>query len=632
MIEQWVHLNYRSILRMRNFLKELRILDYIFALIVIVKIISFYLITNISRDSLLVGFITFLAIVITFYSCLFNKKKRSWIWFATMYTIISLIMVIDACYYSYFNQLISLNQLKQVDKLIVINDSFKFVAPPIGVLLILDAPFMGWYFVKLKKRIQTVDYTRFKKHKRFVVAAFYVILGLIVFNPFNADTVRAINHNEVLTYHIYDIYTNIFGEEDNIIESKEDVLRVIHENEGLNSQIIQYNGIGSGKNLIVIQVESLQDFVINKDYDGQEITPNLNQLLKETGTLYFDNYYETIGKGNTSDAEFSTLNSVYPNIEGSVYERYYDNTYHGLPWIMRDYGYYSMVYHGYKGAFWNREEAYIYQGFQDFKSEEDFVVTDTMGWGIVDEDMLKQSLDHMLTLPQPFFSFVITLSSHHPYLVPEHLSTIQINELDLGTVFGNYIEAIHYTDAALGKFIQDLKDRGLYESSIIALYGDHYALNCKAEENYERMTEFLGMTYDYDEMLNIPLIIHIPGSSSPKTIHTTGGEIDFLPTVANVMGVELNNPYIFGRDLLNCKDGGFVASVTFLFRGSFCKDGVMFEFSKDGIYEESNAINLQTKEVVRIDDYQSDYIRAKNLIDASHYVLENNLIERENQY
>ena len=92
--------------------------------------------------------------------------------------------------------------------------------------------------------------------------------------------------------------------------------------------------------MIVIQIEALQNFVIDAEYNGQELTPNLNRLIKGD-SIYFNQYYSNIGKGNTADADFSSLNSLYPVIDGESYRLFEDNTYNGLPWLMREKGYYS---------------------------------------------------------------------------------------------------------------------------------------------------------------------------------------------------------------------------------------------------------------------------------------------------
>ena len=96
----------------------------------------------------------------------------------------------------------------------------------------------------------------------------------------------------------------------------------------------KYFGIGKNRNLIVIQVESLQNFVVNKKYGDTEITPNLNYLINND-SFYFPNYYQQLGLGNTSDAEFITNNSIYPTTEGQAYSLYQNNEFYGLPWQLR---------------------------------------------------------------------------------------------------------------------------------------------------------------------------------------------------------------------------------------------------------------------------------------------------------
>ncbi|MDZ5001173.1 LTA synthase family protein, partial [Clostridium perfringens] len=80
-----------------------------------------------------------------------------------------------------------------------------------------------------------------------------------------------------------------------------------------NKEIIpdnEYKGMLEGKNLIAIQVESLENFVINKKVYGQEITPTLNKLLSQS--LYFDNIYEQNNSGTSSDADLMVNTSIFP--------------------------------------------------------------------------------------------------------------------------------------------------------------------------------------------------------------------------------------------------------------------------------------------------------------------------------
>lgn len=108
----------------------------------------------------------------------------------------------------------------------------------------------------------------------------------------------------------------------------------------------------------------------------------------------------------------------------------------------------------------------------------------------------------------------------------------------------------------------------MYDNTVIAIYGDHQGMNKETPSVRWKMTDFLGKEYDYDEMLNVPFIIHIPGLNESKVVDTVGGEVDIMPTIANLMDLDTKQPYVFGHDLLNA-DEGFIAQISYVGRGSF---------------------------------------------------------------
>jgi len=464
---------------------------------------------------------------------------------------------------------------------------------------------------------------------RRIKLAFYLLTAVMftmIVNPFRSAAIAKVNTMEFFTNHVGDICEVIA---DNLIRNEmdeEEILEVVSEKIQEEPEKPRYYQAGKGKNLIVIQLEAFQDFVINAYYNGQEITPNINRLIEED-TLYFDRYYSNIGKGNTADAEFSSLNSLYPLIDGEIYRLYEDNTFHGLPWLMREQDYRAFAVHGYEGDFWNRESAYPYQGFEDFISMEDLEQDEIIGLGISDKSLFRQLVPILKEQQKPFFSFVITLTNHHPFILDEEYQSLELLEEDKDTKLGSYLQTVRYTDEAIGQFISDLKEAGLYDNTVIALYGDHHGLNCAMEDVNESVSNFIGRYYDYDEMLNVPLIIHIPGSGIKDTIHTTGGQIDFLPTIANIMGLSLDDTLFLGQDLANADDG-FVAFTAYLFDGSFATNDIMFQISREGIFENSRAWKIGTNEEVDIEPYEEYYEKAILLKKTSKEILEQNLMEK----
>lgn len=300
----------------------------------------------------------------------------------------------------------------------------------------------------------------------------------------------------------------------------------------------QYTGIGEGKNLIVIQVESLETLTIGQKVDGKEITPNLNRLLENS--FYFPNIKPQVRGGNSSDAELLTNASILPIKEGSTFFRFPENHYRSLPVILKEKGYEIAAFHGDEGSFWNRQAAYPGLGFDRYYNLSSFAKDDMVGMGLSDISFFKQSLEIIKKNHQPFYNFLITLTSHTPFDLPENL-----RELNLDHSFQeSYIQSVHYTDKAIGMFIQGLSEQGILENTVVMIYGDHTALT--PDERKDTDLPFIGQTG------HIPLIIYNPSFQAAE-IKEEGTQVDFLPTIANLMGVK-RHKYGYtsmGQDLLN---------------------------------------------------------------------------------
>ncbi|MDF2586514.1 MAG: hypothetical protein K0S41_355 [Anaerocolumna sp.] len=601
---------------------------YMIILLVAFKLVVYYGLIGVSINDITLIIVSTLAmgaIFLSFSRCRLKRKKAI---FLVVYSLLSLLMFADAMYYNYYNQTVSIKQLWQAANVAAVPSSFIATLIPASFLLFADIPFMHYYFKKHTVENKEKNSWSFKKELKYFLAGLCVMFVWLVVNPINSVAIEKVNSVEFFSNHVNDIYTAIT---DNInIEkmSVEDVLKNMEEvkNKPIGNRL---HGIGEGKNLILVQVEALQNFVLNANYNGQEITPNLNSLLQKD-TLYFDHYYSNIGKGNTVDAEFSTLNSLYPVIDRECYTLYVNNTFKGLPWLLRDKGYDAFAIHGYKGDFWNREVAYPGQGFREFYSMEDLDMSETIGLGISDKSMFKQAIDILKKEDGPFFSFIVTLTNHHPFLLDPKDATLSLKEEHKETKFGSYLQTVRYTDEAIGQFIKQLKAEGLYDNSILVFYGDHHGLNSGMDNNQEIMGEYLGRPYDYDEMLNVPLLIHIPNSGVNETISTTGGQVDFLPTIANIMNIDLEQPYILGQDLVNAKDG-FVAFTAYLFEGSFVSNNAMFEISREGVFDGSRAWEIDTNKPLDASKYEDDYNRAIMLKRLSKEILEQDLIAGYNK-
>ncbi len=514
-----------------------------------------------------------------------------------IYCILSFAMAIDAVFFSYVSHMPSVRQLTFAAQLTEVSDTVNNLVTPKHILMVIDLPFMILYrahkdlILSRINKFAVADKVRkalrsgiSKKGIALSTALIIVLLLLVV--PFYPSFELGYLSNELFIYHTYDIIDSVF-----IPNGQRDVNKSLYTSPDYSNE--DYYGLAEGRNLIVIQVEALQNFVIGKSYEGQEITPNINKLIAGDG-FYFDNYYYQIGGGNTSDAEFTVNNSLFAPDAEAAYVKYSDNDYYGLPYILKDNGFSGAhAYHNYNGAFWNREFAYPMQGFDSFTSLEDMEETDMFSLGLSDSEMFRQTFPSLLEYEEPFYAFYITVSSHHPYEIPEKDRSIVLSPEDEDTQFGYYLQAINYADRAIGEFIDMLKESGLYENSVIAIYGDHYALPNTSEEVNRQVSEFIDDDYTIFDVFNVPFIISIPGSDVSETVHTAGGHIDVMPTLLYLYGITNDRAVMFGQNLIEV-ESGLVCEQAHVAIGSFISDDVFFRKPYNNIKSNYDAYDKET--------------------------------------
>ncbi|WP_025640563.1 LTA synthase family protein [Schnuerera ultunensis] len=588
-------------------------------LLLILKILLFMNITRVKYNRGLVFLISLLVILFCFTFIYLSNNKKKYRRGFKFYAVVSAIMFADVVYYTYFNTLPSIRMIKQMGQVTAVGDSVKTLLSIRNLLFLLDLPLT---YIYSRKRKRTKNYNKYIRWGIPGGLALILIITLIILSKISLF--GPVTNQEIFTYHAKDIKKTIMKED--ITETVSLTGKDLDELKQRTKLVEgKYTGLGKGKNLIVIQVESLQNFVINHYYEGQEVTPNLNGLIKEQGSLYFNNYYQLIGRGNTSDAEFVTHNSLYPSMEEPTYTQYVDNTFYGLPWILRDQGYTAWALHGYEKEFWNRDKAYVNQGFQRFISQDDYELVETIGFGITDGEFFKQSMDYLKELDSiddnPFYAFMITLTSHNPFKMPEKYEYLDIKKEHKDTLLGNYLQSVQYLDKVLGEFIEELKKEGLYEESLLVIYGDHFAINSLNKEDQKLMTDYLGYTYDLDEMMKVPLIIHIPALETNETINRVGSMLDFMPTILNIMGYENEKGLMFGRDLINYEGQNFVAPQTYALKGSIITDEILLEMSRDGVFENSRVYNIKTRAALNPEDYIEEHKMVIEEINKSDYIL-----------
>ena len=574
----------------------------------IAKVGYFYMSTDMP-----IGKIAYSAVTVSVFLFLMLVLQKKPKWYVGIATLISLIMYGDLLYFRYFRDFLSVKLIHQATFVGSVMDIVVSLVSIFDVLLLMDIA----VYVLLRKKFPQLRF--YKRKSAFILTL--CVLPVVILGISFAEIYTGIKKYEFFNYHVYDIVQADFQDMSLKADELDELVALIKETNNTNPQS-DYFGAAKGRRVILIQMESFQSSVIQKRYEGQEITPHMNALI-ESDSLYFSNYYQQLGKGNTSDAEFVTLNSLYPVTSGNAYHVYEKNRFYGLPWILREHGYSATSYHGFQASFWNRENIYPQIGFEESYFEHNYVMGEKMGFGLNDMDFFMQSADYMALADQKSFHFLITLTSHKPYKMPDSAKYLPVVKGD-GSLFENYLQSVAYTDHALGLFIEKLKELNLYEDSIIILYGDHYGIGMEQKEAVSEMETFLDKPYTYEEMMRIPLIIHIPGLGSSETFPITGGQIDLMPTVLNLMGIE--NHYVsFGRDLVNSEEG-FVASQTFLPLGSFIDDEVVLDIGRSGDGSDAHAFLRDDYEVIAPDALLEKSELAERVITLSKKVTETNAL------
>ena len=323
-----------------------------------------------------------------------------------------------------------------------------------------------------------------------------------------------------------------------------------------------YTGVAKGKNVLVIHLESFQQFLIGYKWQGKEVTPNLNKLYHSKNTLSFANFYNQVGQGKTSDAEMMLENSLFGLQSGSAMSSYgTSNTFESAPAILKQQGgYTTAVMHGGAGSFWNRNNAYKQFGYEYFmplsyyQNKPKYYI----GYGLKDKIFFSQSIKYIERLPQPFYLKLITVTNHYPYDLDKKNQSIAKTETGDETVDG-YVQTAHYLDQAVGQLMRWLKKTGLDKNTLLVFYGDHYGISGnhhKASAELLNQDEFTN--FDNLKFQRVPLMFHMKGLKGGIK-KTYGGEIDVLPTLLNLLGIRNKGTIQFGHDLLSNKAPQIVA-------------------------------------------------------------------------
>lgn len=594
-----------------------------------------------------------LLLLLSLLSLLFKRKNRIK-YFMTTTIILTMICLINSVYYHYYDSFATVTLISNLVYAKDVGDAiFENVLKPEDLIYLWGpiAIYLSYYFLKKKKYFNK----EFKNNKKLTITTIILTLSLwgiaSIIMPITAwgsfhklwNRESVVMNYGIYIYQIDDIIQSIspkinsaFGHDKALKETE-----LYYQENKYEKKENKYTNIFEGKNVIVIHAESIQNFVIDLEFNNKEVTPNLNKLTKEG--IYFNNFYSQVGVGTSSDTEFTFNTSLMPSTKGTVFVNYFDREYVSIPKLLKEKGYYTYSMHANAGEFWNRNIMHETLGYNKFYSKNSYVIDETIGLGLSDKSFFSQSADIMKEIKEtegvPFYSTLIMLSNHTPFsdleLMPEYETTINVElnnrtitrEYISNTDLGNYIRSVHYADEAIGEFINKLDKEGLLDNTVLLIYGDHDARLDKDDFNLlynydpveDRIKEEGEEGYvsfnDYDYELNrkVPFIIWTKDKKINTVVDTPMGMIDVLPTIGNMLGI--HSEYQLGNDIFNLEDN----IVTFV-DGSFVTSNIYYSSPKEEIYPISN-------EPITEEYIQKRIKYSSNLIDISNNIISYDLIK-----
>ncbi|PEJ48742.1 MULTISPECIES: LTA synthase family protein [unclassified Bacillus (in: firmicutes)] len=563
----------------------------------------------------------------------FKGKKRNAIALLINF-ILTLLLCGNVLFYGFFNDFITLPVLFQTSNMGDLGSSVKELASFKIIFMFIDILILYFISKKFPKFSNSGRIPSFMKSTYYLITIAIAVLNLGLAEMERPELLTRSFDREML---VKNLGLYVYQGYDLSLQTKTSTQKAFADSSKLTEieNYVNSNGVKAdaklfgkykGKNVIVISLESMQNFTIGAKVNGKEITPFLNKYIKES--YYFDHFYHQTGQGKTSDAEFIIDNSLYPLDRGAVYFTHANNEYMATPEILKDQGYYSAVFHANNKSFWNRNVMYPSLGYDRYFNESDYNITDenSVNWGLKDVDFFDQSLPLLSQVKQPFYSRFLTLSNHYPFVLdPKDQFIDQYNSGD--ETLDRYVTTVRYMDEAIKDFIEGLKKSGLYDNTIIVMYGDHYGIS----ENHNRaMAQFLGKDeitpYDHMDLQRTPFIIHLPKQQKGKTITKVAGQIDVKPTILHLLGVDTKSDIEFGKDLFSPEYTEFI-----VFRdGSFVTSKYYYVAGSNTFY------NRKTAEKVELSDQESKLLidKAKKELTLSDNIVYGDLLrfDTNNKY
>lgn len=417
------------------------------------------------------------------------------------------------------------------------------------LILFLTQAILG--FVVFKKYFVREDTFHFQKKYKIVLLAlcspfilFIGIRGGIQQTPLNKgyayfSKYPVVNHASIngawnLFYELTHSATqtnpyNYFNKE----VAKNRVVQIYKTNNSSTDKILTTDT----PNIVLIMLESWSADVVATLGDEKSITPEFEKLSMDG--LLFTNFYAS---GFRTEQGLLALLSGFPAQPRTSIIRDFGK-FEKLPSMIKvlSSNYYSSVYYGGNLDFANMSSYLRTIGFKKIIGENDFTYNHKTAWGAYDNELLSFQVSDLKKSPQPFFSLLMTITSHEPFDAPVE------KVFDEKNVASNYKNTVHYTDKSLGNYFEKARKESWYHNTLFILVADHGHIYPK------------GRTYNEPLRYKIPLLFYgdvIKKEYRGKTLSKFGSQTDIAATILNQLNSN-SQAFHWSKDLLNQESPSF---------------------------------------------------------------------------
>lgn len=364
----------------------------------------------------------------------------------------------------------------------------------------------------------------------------------------------------IYAHHLRDLIDSLLRGEPRPTEA--DVERALRWLEGARERRSgsgPWAGAAAGRNLVMIQVESMQSFVVDFEVGERPVMPNLRRRAAEPGSLLFPGLVDQTASGRSSAGDFVIQTSLLPVEEGIAF-RHARDRFHALAHVLTDAGWRSISAVPHRPSFWNRRLTHAAYGYGTRLFRDDFEPGLRIGWGLNDREFLAQMGDRLAATEEPFVAWLSTLSLHYPYKhFPQQEKRLRLGRFE-GPGLGNYLHSMHLFDDALEELLERFEAAGLAERTVFAVFGDH---DSGLFRDRRLAREVFGAADDLTLEMHdrVPLIVLVPGLERAAEIRTPagGGQVDIAPTLLALLGHDARHEAFVGRNLLAEDPDGLAA-------------------------------------------------------------------------